>query len=74
MTLQTRDNKERLARIKRDQSILIDSLIMQGLNAARAVNARLSIWADKDGEIMDIVEWLSDGAPEEKDEEETDDE
>ena len=102
MMLQIQDNKERLARIKDDQSILVNSLIMQALNAARAINARLSIWADKDGDLMvnagdkkkrgyvrfgggdiknadindlmDIVEWLLNGAPEEKDEEEDDDE
>lgn len=102
MMLQIQDNKERLARIKDDQNILVNSLIMQALNAARATNARLSIWADKDGDLMvsagdkkkngyvrfgggdiknadindlmDIVEWLLNGAPEEKDEEEDDDE
>lgn len=102
MTQQIQDSKEQFAKIKSDQGILVNSLIMQALNAARAINARLSIWADKDGDLMvsaadkrkggyirlsgsdiknediddliGIVEWLLNGAPEEKDEEETDDE
>ena len=100
MTEQTQGNKEWLARIKNDQGILVSSLIMQALNAARAINASLSIWSDKGGGLMvsagdkrkrsyvrfgddiknseiddlvDIVEWLLNGAPEEKDEAEDDD-
>lgn len=102
MTQQIQDSKEQFAKIKSDQGILVNSLIMQALNAARAINAHFSIWADKDGDLMvsaadkrkggyirfsgsdiknediddliGIVEWLLNGAPEEKDEEETDDE
>lgn len=101
MTTQTTDNKDRLATIKSAQNALAYDLIMQALRAARASKAHLSVWADKDGDLMvsadgkrkrsyvrfgddiknedigalvDIVEWLLNGAPEEKDEEETDDE
>lgn len=101
MTTQTTDNKDRLATIKSAQNALVYDLIMQALRAARASKAHLSVWADKDGDLMvnadnkhkrsyvrfgddiknedidalvDIVEWLLNGAPEEKDEEETDDE
>lgn len=49
MTEQTQGNKEWLARIKNDQGVLVNSLIMQALNAARAINASLSIWSDKGG-------------------------
>lgn len=101
MTTQTTDNKDRLATIKSAQNALVYDLIMQALRAARASKAHLSVWADKDGDLMvnadnkhkrsyvrfgddiknedidalvGIVEWLLNGAPEEKDEEEADDE
>lgn len=101
MTTQTTDNKDRLATIKSTQNALVYDLIMQALRAARASKAHLSVWVDKDGDLMvntdrkrkrsyirfgddinnsdidalaDIVEWVLNGAPEEKDEEETDDE
>lgn len=101
MMLQIQDNKERLARIKDDQNILVNSLIMQALNAARTAGSPLSVWVDKNGGLMvsagdklvrgfarfgdnisnseiscliGIVEWLLDGAPEEKDESEEKDE
>lgn len=101
MTTQTTDNKDRLATIKSAQNALVYDLIMQALRAATATKTHLSVWADKDGDLMvnadnkrkrsyvrfgddiknedidalvDIVEWLLNGAPEEKDEEETDDE
>lgn len=101
MTTQTMDNKDRIATIKSAQNALVYDLIMQGLRAATASKTHLSVWVDKEGDLMvntdrkrkrsyirfgddiknsdiddlaDIVEWLLDGAPEEKDEEETDDE
>ena len=101
MTTQTMDNKDRIATIKSAQNALVYDLIMQGLRAATASKTHLSVWADKDGDLMvnahdkrkrsyvrfgddiknsdiddlvDIVEWLLNGAPEEKDEEEEDDE
>lgn len=101
MTLQTHDNKDRLATIRSAQHALVYDLIMQGLRAATASKVNFSVWVDKDGDLMvntdrkrkrsyvrfgddiknsdiddlvDIVEWLLNGAPEEKDEEEEDDE
>lgn len=100
MTTQTQGNKDWFARIKNDQSILIDSLIVQALHAARTAGSPLSVWVDKNGGLMvsagdklvrgfarfgdnisnseiscliGIVEWLLDGAPEEKDEPEEED-
>lgn len=95
MATQIHDNKGWFARVKNDQSILIDSLIVQALHAARAAGSPLSVWVDKNGGLMvsagdklvrgfarfgdnisnseiscliGIVEWLQNGAPEEKDE------
>lgn len=95
MTLQTMDNKDRLATIKSAQNALVYDIIMQGLRAARDAGSPLSVWVDKNGGLMvsagdklvrgfarfgdnisnseiscliGIVEWLQNGAPEEKDE------
>ena len=92
MTTQTTDNKDRLATIKSAQNALVYDLIMQALRAAIASKTHLSVWADKDGDLMvnahdnrkrsyirfsddikssdiddliGIVEWLLNGAPEE---------
>ena len=92
MTPQTTDNKDRLATIKSAQNALVYDLIMQALRAAIASKTHLSVWADKDGDLMvnahdnrkrsyiqfgddikssdiddliGIVEWLLNGAPEE---------
>nr|DAG18897.1 MAG TPA: hypothetical protein [Caudoviricetes sp.] len=100
MTLQTHDNKGRLATIKSAQNALVYDLIMQGLRAATVSKAHFSVWVDEEGDLMvntdrkrkrsyvrfgddiknseiddlvDIVEWLLNGAPEEKDEAEDDD-
>lgn len=97
MTTQTMDNKDRLATIKSAQNALVYDLIMQALRAAIASKTHLSVWADKDGDLMvnahdnrkrsyiqfsddikssdiddliGIVEWLLNGAPEEDEPEE----